>query len=44
MKYETPQLRALMPAIDAIKTGKVIPPNNDSHEPEDGPAYEDAEE
>jgi len=44
MKYETPQLTALMPAIDAIQTGKVIPPVTDSRLPENGPAYEDSEE
>ena len=44
MKYETPELTALVPAINAIQTGKSIPPVNDSGLPESGAAYEDWEE
>lgn len=44
MKYETPELTALMPAIDAIQVGKDGSPL-DSSDPRDNIAvYEDWEE
>jgi hypothetical protein len=45
MKYETPELTALTPAIKAIQGGKLIAPPKDSAEHKDDvAAYEDWEE
>ncbi len=44
MKYETPELTALTPAIDAIQSaGKANPPQTDSGTNEASSAYEDWE-
>jgi hypothetical protein len=44
MKYETPELTALTPAINAIKLGKITDtPPVDSNENEDQGAYQDWE-
>jgi len=46
MKYETPEVTALVPAINAIHNSgtKFQPPNADSQHPESGAAYQDYEE
>ena len=44
MKYETPELTALTPAINAIQTTKTVLGSFDSlHEPEEVGAYQDWE-
>jgi hypothetical protein len=45
MKYKTPELNVLTPAINAIQTPKNVPPDIDHEQPEEQPvsAYEDWE-